>query len=157
MFLLHMRVPLYLGHRCSVLRFPLDGFFLWLILKCPSLSLFIDFSLKSILLDIRIATQACFLGSFDWNFFPNTLLWGNVCLWGWGVFLACSRRMDSVFVSNLLACLFIGELSSFILRDINDQWLLSPVNLIFIAGDINFSPSLRFTDRDHQFSVFLLM
>ena len=28
-----------------------------------------DFSLKSILLDIRIVTPACFLGPFDWNFF----------------------------------------------------------------------------------------
>ena len=32
---------------------------------CPSLSLLIDFILKSILLDIRIATLACFLGPFD--------------------------------------------------------------------------------------------
>ena len=34
-------------------------------------------------------------------------------------------------------CLFIGELSLFTLRDINDKWLLSPVNLVFIVGDAN--------------------
>ena len=42
-------------------------------MKCPSLSLLIDFSLKSILLDIRIAIPACFLGPFDWNIFFPTL------------------------------------------------------------------------------------
>ena len=49
--------------------FRIDIFSLWTfpvtIVKCPSLSLLIDFSLKSILLDIRIATPACFLGLFD--------------------------------------------------------------------------------------------
>ena len=42
-------------------------------MKCPSLSLLIDFSLKSILLAIRIPTSACFLGPFDWKFFPKPL------------------------------------------------------------------------------------
>ena len=68
-----MKVLLYLGHRCSVLRFPLDGFFVT-NMKCPSLSLLIDFSLKSILLDVRIATPVCFLGPFDRKFFLNPLL-----------------------------------------------------------------------------------
>ena len=40
--------------------------------------------------------------------------------------------MDPVFVSNLSLCLFIGELSPLILSDINDQWLLTPVIIIFI-------------------------
>ena len=56
-------VSLCLEHRCSELRFSLDGFFLRQ--PCPSLSLWIDFSLKSILLDVRIAIPACFLGPFD--------------------------------------------------------------------------------------------
>ena len=34
-------------------------------MKCSSLSLLIDFSLKCILLDISIAIPACFLGPFD--------------------------------------------------------------------------------------------
>ena len=42
-------------------------------MKCPSLSLLIDISLKFILLDIRIATPACFLGPFDWKIFFPTL------------------------------------------------------------------------------------
>ena len=40
--------------------------------KRPSQSLMIDFSLKSILLDIKIATPTCFLGPFDLGkLFPN--------------------------------------------------------------------------------------
>ena len=42
-------------------------------MKCPFLALLIDFRLKSILLDIRIATPALFLGPFDWKFFFPTL------------------------------------------------------------------------------------
>ena len=42
-------------------------------MKCPSLSLLIGFSLKSILLDIRIATPVCFLGPFGLEIFFLTL------------------------------------------------------------------------------------
>ena len=58
MFLLYMWVPLDLGHRYSELRLHLDGFFPVMSMKCPSPSLFIDFSLESTLLDMRIATLA---------------------------------------------------------------------------------------------------
>ena len=76
-------------------------------MKCPSLSLLIDFSLESVLLDIRIAIPACFSRPI-WleKILLNPLLWSNVCLWCWGVFLVCSRRMDSVFITNLLAYVF---------------------------------------------------
>ena len=42
-------------------------------MKCLSLSLLIDFSLKSILLDIRITTPACFLGPFDWKIYSEAM------------------------------------------------------------------------------------
>ena len=46
-------------------------------MKCPSLSLLFDFSLKLVwhLLDSRIAIPACFLGPFDFQLFsqPFTL------------------------------------------------------------------------------------
>lgn len=45
---------------------------------CPSPTLLIDFGLKYILLDIKLATLACFLGSFAWKIFFNPLLSGNV-------------------------------------------------------------------------------
>ena len=68
-FLLHMSVPMYLGHRYSVLRFPFDEFFSVTNMKCPSSSILIDFTFKSILLAIRIATPSCFLCPFDWKIF----------------------------------------------------------------------------------------
>ena len=70
-FLLHIRVPLYLGHRCSVLKFLLDRFFPVTNMKLPSLSVLIDFSMKSILLDIGVAIPAYFLGAFDWYNFST--------------------------------------------------------------------------------------
>ena len=53
MFLLHTWVLLYFGHRCS----EISSWWIFpdMSMKWPSLSLMIDFILKSILLDIRIA------------------------------------------------------------------------------------------------------
>jgi hypothetical protein len=42
-------------------------------MKCPSPSLLINFGSKSILLDIRMATPACFLGPFVWKLFSFSL------------------------------------------------------------------------------------
>ena len=39
-------------------------------------------------------------------------------------------------IQSISLCLFIDELSPFTLRNINDQWLLSPVNLVLV-GDVN--------------------
>jgi hypothetical protein len=104
-------------------------------MKCPSLSLLISYGWKSILLDISMATPACFLTVCLENFFFYIpLLWGNVYLYGCYVFLVCSRMIDPVFTSILLACVFLfGELSPLTLRDINDQWLLIPVILILVC------------------------
>ena len=102
-------------------------------MKCSSLSLLIDFSLKCILLDIRIATPACFLVPFDWNFFsqPFTLSLRFRCV-------SCMQQKDGFCFSYPVCfslCLFIGEFSPFILRDINDQWLLVPISFVFVVGD----------------------
>ena len=41
--------------------------------------------------------------------------------------------LDPVFrIQSLSLCLFIGELSPLILSDINDQWLLTLVIIIFL-------------------------
>ena len=72
------------------------------------------------MLDTRLATPACSLGPFDWKSFP--ILYSEVVSsLRLGVFLVCNRVMDPVFVSILSACVFIGELSPLILRDINNQ------------------------------------
>ena len=97
-------------------------------IKCPSQSLLIDFSLKSVLLDIRMATPPCFLGPFAWKTFsqPFTL---SRCLSLWLRCVSCKQQnVGSCFhIQSLSLCLFIGELSPLILSDINDQWLLTPV------------------------------
>ena len=94
-------------------------------MKCPSLSLLVDFSLKSILLDIRIAIPACFLGLSDWKFFPPTLysvvmsvFEFEVCLLyrvdGWILF--CIQSVSLIPV-KCVKC----ELSRFILRETSEQ------------------------------------
>ena len=91
-------------------------------MKYPSLSLLIYFSLKSILLAIRIAAPACFLGPFDWKKFsqPFTL---RQCLSLRLRFVSCMQQKDGFcfHIQSDGLCLFIGELSQFVLRHINDQ------------------------------------
>jgi hypothetical protein len=67
-----------------------------------------------------MATPACFLGLVAWKTFyyseAVSIFVADVC------FLSiCIRMMDPVYISNLLACHFIDELSSLILQNINDQ------------------------------------
>ena len=57
---------------------------------------------KSILLDIRMATLACFLGSFAWKKFSSLLLWGSFFLCQWCVFAVYSKMLGPVYVSSLL-------------------------------------------------------
>ena len=99
---------------------------------------FINFGWKSILLEIILVTPAFFLGSVCLQnfFFPSPLLWGNVYLYCWGVFLVCSRMQNdaSCFcIHSVSLCLFIGDMSALMLRDINDQRLLIPVILMLVV------------------------
>lgn len=78
------------------------------------LFLLITFGLKSILLNIKMATPACLLGSFGWSTFFR-ILYGQVS------FLCAAEEwiLNSSLFLNLY--LFIGELSRLMLRNINDQ------------------------------------
>ena len=90
-------------------------------MKCPSLSLLNDFSLKSILLGIRTAILACFLGPFDYIFFQTLYSEAmSVCRLR---HVSCMQQKDRFcfHIQSVSQCLFIGELSPFVLRDINDQ------------------------------------
>ena len=90
--------------------------------KCPYLSVLIDFSLRSILLDIRIAKPDCLLGPFDWNIFSQPFTLRRYlslrlrCV-------SCMHKKDGFCfcIQSVSLCLFIGELSEFILRIIIDQ------------------------------------
>ena len=72
-------------------------------IKYPSQYLLIDYSLKSVLLEISMATPACFVGPFAWKSFSQPFILSR-CICGWDVFLVNSRMLDPVFTSNLLAC-----------------------------------------------------
>ena len=102
-------------------------------MKCPSSSLLIDFSLKSNLLDTRRATPALFLVHLIGISYPNPLLWDNVCLWIWGVFLVCIGRMDTS-IHSVSLCLLIGELWRLILREINVHSVFILVCFWFVVG-----------------------
>jgi hypothetical protein len=94
-------------HRYKELKYYFGRFFWFDDCKVYLSKSFDRFGWTSILLDFRIETPACFLGPFSWKPFFNLLLCGNVYLWFWGVFLVCCRRMDGVFTSILLVCVFL--------------------------------------------------
>ena len=91
-------------------------------MKRTSLSLFIDFSLKSLFIDIGIATQACSLGPFYWkNFSQHFTL--RRCLSLRLRCISCMQQKDGFCfcIQCVSLCLFKGELRLFILRDISNQ------------------------------------
>ena len=119
--------------------FRIETFSWWIFplmnMKCPSSSCLITFGWKSILLDIRMATPACFLGPFAYKsfFLPFTL---RQCL---SMFLRCVSCMQQnagscLHIQSVSLCLFIGELSPLILRDIKERWLLVPDMFVFVGG-----------------------
>jgi hypothetical protein len=80
------------------------------------------FGLKSILSDIRMATLACFhLGPFAWKivFQPFTL---RKCLSLTLKYVSCLQQNAGycLYIQSLILCLFIGELSPFLLRAIEE-------------------------------------
>ena len=78
--------------------------------KCPPSSLSMDFSLKSNLLDIRIATPACFLGPFDWKIFPQPLIL-RYCLSLEFMCVSCMQQKDGfcLLIHSANLCLFIDD------------------------------------------------
>ena len=89
-------------------------------MKCPSLSLLIYLNLKSVLLDIRIATPARLLVTFDWKNFPQPLSLRQ-CLSLRLRHVSCMQQKDAFcfHIQSVNLCLYRSELSP--LRDINDH------------------------------------
>jgi hypothetical protein len=118
MFLLRICVPCICGLDVQNWGFILVDFSFD---ECPSPSDLITFGWKSVLLDIRIATLDCFVGSCSCktDFFQTLLLvfifFAGVC------FLYKAEWWKSCLcVLHLSLYNFIGEMSLLILRDIND-------------------------------------
>jgi hypothetical protein len=86
--------------------------------------LLINDGLKSILLDMRMATPVCFLVCLLEKSISSTLVWGNIYICCWDEFFVCCRIRDSILASLLLAHVFEG-IESLVLRlsNINDQRL----------------------------------
>jgi hypothetical protein len=126
-----MWLNLHLGHIYSELRVPLGGFYL-IRMKYPSLSFLITLGWKSILFDIRMATPACFFRPFAWKivFQPFILMY---CLSFFLRWVSCKKQnVGSCLCSQSDSlCLFIGDFSPLILRDIKEKLLLLPI--IFIV------------------------
>ena len=117
-----MWLPLYLEHRYSELIVHLGGFITLMIMKCPFLSFLMSLGWKSILLDIRMVTPACFFRHFAWKiiFQPFIL---RQCLSFSLRWVSCKQQnVGSCLCSQSVSlCLFIGELSPLILRDIKEN------------------------------------
>jgi hypothetical protein len=66
------------------------------------------------------------------NFSP--LLWNNLYLYGWDLFLVCTRMIDLFSASILLACLFLlGNWVPLMGRGINNSWLLFSIILMMVV------------------------
>jgi hypothetical protein len=123
------------GAQISEIRVCFCGFFPLKNMKCPTPSHLITFGYKSILLDIRMATTACFLGSFAWKPFCQSFsLKQFLSLLFWCVSCMQQNAGYCLHIQDLLAYVFFyWGIKSVILRDIKDRWLLAPVMFVVIC------------------------
>lgn len=87
-----------------------DFFLIWI---CSILPYHLWLVLESFLSDIKVTTWASIFLEF---FFLSLLPCDAVYPWSWGIFLGCSRRINPVFKSILLAYLFIEDMSPLMLE-----------------------------------------
>jgi hypothetical protein len=115
-FLLWMWVFLHQEHRCSELRVLLGPL---MSVKCPSLSFLITWCWKSILFDIRMATPASFLELFAGKIVFQHFI-QKFCLSLSLSSVSCMQQnvRSYLCIQSISLCLFIGELSPLILRDL---------------------------------------
>jgi hypothetical protein len=111
-----MSVPVF---GANMLRIDISSW--WIVpfinMKWPSLSVVIDFSLKSTLSDMSVATLHCLWGPFAWKtfFYPLTL---SQCLFFSVRQVSCKQHMvGSCFLTQFaILCLLIGAWRPFIFR-----------------------------------------
>lgn len=98
-------------------------------IKCPFPSVLVNFGLKSILLDIKIANPA-FLGSFYWKTFFHYLYSKAMPVFG---VEECFFHAEVGWIHSVSLCLFVGKLRSLILRDSNEKLLCILAILVAMA------------------------
>lgn len=129
-------------------------------MKCSYLFLLINCGLKFILLGITIYynVTSCFLGPLAWKLFSTAILLCNSFLWFEMCFLYVEE--DPVFVSILWAFVFfIRELSSLILRNINNQPITVNscyFDVIVVAGRMFMSVCISVCMHTHMCRLLLL-
>jgi hypothetical protein len=109
--------------------------FILMSMKCSSLSFLMTLGWKSILFNIRMATPAYFFRPFAWKivFQPFILRYWLSFSLRW---VSCKQEnVGSCLCSQSVSlCLFIGELSPLILRDIKEKSLLLPIIFVVKVG-----------------------
>ena len=104
-------------------------------MKCPSLSFLMTLRWKSNLLDIRMASPACFLRPFAQKivFQPFTLMQNLSFFSGWVI---CKQQNagSSLCSQSISLCFLIGEFSLLMLREIKEKQLLLPVIFVVKVG-----------------------
>ena len=95
--------------------------------------LLINFCLKSILLDIKMATPASFLDLFSYNIFPQTFTFRK-CLFLTLKGISCIKQKYKSWFSyhSINLCLLFGELRPLILKDVKEWWLLFPFIMLLL-------------------------
>jgi hypothetical protein len=90
-------------------------------MKCPSMSLLISFGLNSILLDIRVATPACFLGTFALKIFFQVFTLRKYLPLTLRCVCGVQQNYGEYFCIHSVSLFFflIEELNPLILTDIN--------------------------------------
>jgi hypothetical protein len=120
---------------CGTHMLRIDICFWWIVpfisMKWPLLSPLIDFSLKSTLWDMSMATPACLWGLFAWKtfFYPLTLSQCLFCFFFFLQWVSCKQHMvGSCFLTQFTnLCLLIGALMPFIFSVKTEGFLLFPV------------------------------
>ena len=104
-------------------------------MKHPSLSFLITLGWKSILFDIRMATPTCFFRPFAWKivFQPFTLM-QNLSFFSRWVICKQQNSGSCLCSQSISLCLFIGEFSPLMLREIKEKQLLLPVIFVVKVG-----------------------
>jgi hypothetical protein len=104
-------------------------------MKCPSLSFLVTLGWKSILLDMRTTTPACFFRPFACKIVFHAFIL-RYCLSFSLRWVSCKQQnVGSCLCSQSVSlCLFIGELNPLILRDIKEKSLLLPIIFVVNVG-----------------------
>jgi hypothetical protein len=84
-----------------------------------------------------MATPACFTGSFAWKTFFPGFYFEVVFIFVIELYSCMDQNPGyCLHTCSVSLCLYIGELSPLILRDIKDRSLLVPIMFVVVGGNM---------------------